>query len=266
MKTSSILIGTLAAVTALAPAARAQQASSGRPTLHVDDAYDNCFFDLHPELTEAQFKEFAGELGSILRSRQLGDARTLGKGRFELSAQYTDARIDDAKGAWNNTMSHPHADHYLGEAIAFPRLSARLGVSDRVDVGAWGTVSQHSNYWIVGADTRIAILRQDRGRPVSVSLRPSLSGLFGPDELTAGSASLDITASRAIGPVSPYLGVTTTASTAHAHAPDVALHDVTATGGAVYGGLSYQWRKLALSAEVEHGTLFSYGLQLGTRF
>ena len=85
------------------------------PVLHVDPQYSSCFFDLHSELTQAEFADFTSELGSILRPRQLGDASTLGKGRFEVGPWFAGTGIDDSKGAWNNTMSHPTADHYLGD-------------------------------------------------------------------------------------------------------------------------------------------------------
>lgn len=53
-------------------------------------------------------------------------------------------------------MSHPSADHYLGDAIVMPRIVARFGVADRVDVGVWGSVNAASNYGAVGFDTTIA--------------------------------------------------------------------------------------------------------------
>jgi hypothetical protein len=57
-------------------------------------------------------------------------------------------------------MSHPTADHYLGDSIAFPRIVGRYGVTDRIDVGAWGGVDVHSNYGIVGVESKIALMQQ----------------------------------------------------------------------------------------------------------
>lgn len=116
--------------------ALAQQSQGGTPPhLHVNDAHRDCFFDLHPELTQAEFQEFTAELGSILRFRQLGDVAPRGRGHFDIGVQFASSRIDDSKGAWNNTMSHPTAHHALGRSIQFPRIVARLGVSNRVDIG-----------------------------------------------------------------------------------------------------------------------------------
>src|SRR5262245_15655267 len=95
------------------------------PVLHVDDRYSECFFDLHPELTQAEFDEFAKEGGVVMHDLQLASAAPIGKGRFEVALDYSRTVIDDSKGAWNNTMSHPQADHWLGDVRAFPRLGAR---------------------------------------------------------------------------------------------------------------------------------------------
>ena len=138
------------------------------PLLHISSAHDSCFFELHSELTPAQFEDFARELGSILRFRPLGETTPLGKGRYDIGLQYTSSSIDDSKGAWNNTMSHPSADHYLGDAIMMPRIVARFGVADHIDIGVWGTVNPESNYGVVGFDTSIALLQESDGYPVFV--------------------------------------------------------------------------------------------------
>jgi hypothetical protein len=267
MKRFSIVIGVLAQAAMLAAPAGAQYSHGGsKPPLHVNPAHDSCFFDLHPELTEGEFAEFADEIGSVARFRQLGDATTLGRGRFDLSVEYTSTSIDDTKGAWNNTMSHPDADHDLGEAIAFPRVVARYGVGDRVDVGAWGTVNPQANYGLVGIDSKIVLLRQGPGRPVSVSIRPSATALVGPSELWAGNASLDLSASRAFGPVSPYVGVATSASVAIETSDDVDLDPATGNDSLAYAGVAYRWRSFLLSAEVETGRLSGFGFRIGRQF
>ncbi len=148
----------------------------------------------HSELTQAEFNTFTAELGSILRFRQLGGVAPLGKGHFDIGMQYASTGINDSKGAWNNTMSHPDADHYLGRSIQFPRLVARVGVSNRVDgVGS--------------------------------------------------SASLGVERSK-----------------------DVDLDHAMTQARLVYGGLSYRWRALVLSAEAENAVLNSYGFRVSTRF
>ncbi len=124
-------------------------------------------------------------------------------------------------------------------------------MSDRVDLGAWGTVNPQSNYGLVGIDSKIVLLRQGPSRPVSVSVRPSISSLVGPSELWAGNMSVDLSVSRAFGPVSPYVGVGATSSLALERSEDVDLDPATGDGSFAYAGVAYRWRALVLSAEVE---------------
>ena len=267
MKPFLTVTGTLALLAALAPAtAYAQNTNTVRPTLHVGTEYRSSYFDLHPELTKEEFKDFAAEAGSILRFRQLGDSTTLGKGKFDLSVQYTSASIDETKGAWNNTMTHTSATSYLGGSIAFPRLVARVGVSDRVDIGAWGGFDPRANYGMAGVDTKVVLLRQDQGRPVSVAIRPSIASLFGPAEVWAATASIDISVSRSMGAFSPYIGLATTGSVAGERSKDVSFKPVTTSASVGYAGVTYDLRGILLSAEVEKGTLVSYGFRIGKRF
>lgn len=246
----------------------AQQPADGTtlPHLHVNDAYRSCFFDLHGELTQAEFQEFTAELGSILRFRQLGDVASLGKGRFEVGVQYSSSSVDGAKGAWNNTMSHPTADHYLGRSIVIPRLVARVGVSDHVDIGAWGGLDPYSNYGAAGVDTKVALMTQGPDRPVSVATRLSMTSLIGPREVWVGNVSVDISVSRAFGPWSPYVGLGASSSLGVELSKDVDLDYAPAGKSLAYAGISYRWRTLVLSGEVEKGQLASYAFRIGKKF
>jgi len=260
-------IGTLGLVATLAPApASAQQSDNAGPATHVSDTHRSPFFDLHPELTKDEFEQVTRELGSVLRFRQLRDTTTVRKGDVDLSVQFANARIDDSKAAWNNTISHPTADQHVSASMSFPRVVARFGVSDRVDVGALGGLAPRANYGLVGVDSRIALLQQGPTRPVSVSVRPSITLLVAPSEVLVGNAGVDLSVSRAIGPVSPYAGVAASTSGAVERSKNVDLDPVSAGASLAYAGLSYRWRPLILSAEVEKGAQVRYAFGIGTRF
>ena len=208
-------------------------------------------FDLRPGLTQLEFADFAKELGSVLRFRQLGDTTPLGKGNVDVGVQF-------------GNMPSEHTA--LGHPLAFPRFVARFGTGERVDVGAWGGFQPDARYGMAGVDTKITLLSQGPARPVSVSIRPSFTSLIGPTEVWAANASIDVTVSRAFGPVSPYAGLATTASLAIERSADVDLNPATADGSLSYAGVSYAWRALSLSAEIEKGTRVSYAFRFGTRF
>lgn len=271
MRTFATAIGTVGLVAILGPAlVSAQQPGNGRPTapLQVNDDRSGVI-DLHPELTQDEFQEFTAQLGSVLRFRQLGDTTTLGKGNVELSVQFASPPIDDAKGAWNHnrqSLSRPAGADPLATRISFPQVVARFGVSDRVDVGTWGALGPNGNYGLVGVDTKIALMRQGPGRPVSVSVRPSITSLVWPSEVWAGTASVDLTVSRTFGRLSPYVGVAGSSSLAVERSENVSLDPATAERSLIYGGLSCRWRALVLSAEVEKAARVSYAFRVGTRF
>lgn len=267
MKPISTVITILGLAAILAPApATAQQSGNDTPALHVNSAYRSNVFDLHSGLTKDEFAEFTAELGSLLRFRQLGDNRTVGRGNVDISVQFGTAPFEKSKGAWDNTMSRPTANHSLGPSMSFPRIIGRFGVSDRVDVGVWGGVNPRANYGLVGGDAKIVLIQEGPTRPVSVSIRPSLTSLVGPSEVWAANASLDVSVSRAFGPISPYVGGATTASLAVERSKDVTLDPATADGSLAYAGVSYRWRAVVVSAEVEKATMVSYAFRVGTRF
>jgi hypothetical protein len=234
MKLFSTVAGALGLLATLVPA-----------RAHAQDP-----FDLRPDLTKAQFRELTRELGSVLRFRQLGDTTPVGRGNVDISALFGNSPVTER----------------LGRAASFPRIVARLGVSDRVDVGAWGGVEHEANYGMAGVDTKIMVLAQGPRRPVSVSIRPSVTSLIGPANILAGNASIDLAVSRTFGAFSPYAGVATSASAAMERSKDLVLDPVAVDESLSYAGISYRWRALVASAEVEKGTRVSYAFRLGSRF
>lgn len=252
MKRSFIsVITSAAALAALADTAAAQTRPD--PAVRIG---------LGPGLTQTEFREFAREFGSVLRPPQLGDATTLGRGRFEVGVDWTSAPIDNTKGAW----SHTTADRALAERAGAPRLAARYGLSDRVDIGASGGWNVGSNWGFASVETRIAALRQGPRMPVSLLIRPTLTSLIGPDNVVVATASLDVSVSRAIGALAPYAGFSSTASAAVERSSDLELGTEGATRSPAYFGVAYRAQNLTLAAEVEPGRRTGYALRIGTRF
>jgi hypothetical protein len=229
MRLFTNLIGALATTAMVVPAtARAQQRGP---------------FDLRPGPTTADLEAFAADVGSTLRFRQIGDTAPIGKGAVDLGVQYGATRINDSTG-----------------------VVARFGVSDRVDIGAFGGLYTGTNYGLAGIDTKIALFRQGMGSPVTVSIRPSLTSLIGWSDVWVGNASFDVSAGRTMGPLSPYVGAATMATTAIERLDGVNLDPATKTDGLVYAGVAYRWRALIVSGEVERASTVSYGFRIGTRF
>lgn len=234
--------------------------------LHVNPAHKECFFDLHPELTQAEFNQFAKEGSVVMHDLQLASAAPIGRGQWEVSLDYSRTVIDETDGAWNNTMSHPTADHWLGNVRAFPRLSARVGVSQRVDVGMSGTFAPWANYGFLGAQSKVTILRQDEAVPVSVAVRPNAMALLGPEELFVLDAGADVSVSHEYKGLAPYVGFAAHTTGAFERSMDVDLDPGTAAYMEAFAGLSYGWKGLRAAAQAQTGPLNVLAMRVGGSF
>lgn len=239
MKPIPMTVGVLMCAAMLVPVpARAQQPDG--------------LFGLHPGLTAKEFALLAADVGSILRFRQLGDTMPAPRGTVDLSVEFAGSPSD-------------RSSRYLGESFSFPRVIARFGLTDRVDVGAWGGYNAGERYGLAGVDTKILIVRQGQS-PVSVAIRPSATSLIGPSEVWVAAASLDVSIGRTIGAFSPYAGVASSGTVAIERSADVDFDPAFAERSLSYAGLSYRWRALVASGEVEKGARVSYAFRVGTRF
>ena len=241
-------------------------AHDGDIDLHVGNAHDECYFDLHPDLTRAQLRTFAAEAGQIARFRQTTSADTLGAGNFDVSLMYSVHFIDDAKGAWNNTMSHPQGDHYLGSPLPIPALALGVGLGHDVDLEAYGTLNPNSNYGLVGVATKIRLLEQSDEMPVSLSVRPSLGALIGPTEVQVYNFSTDVAVSRSFYGLAPFAGVTLGTTAVVERSPDTDIGHQSASQIIGFAGIDYRWRFLSVGAQAEISNIASVSLRASGRF
>lgn len=246
--------------------AHSSSAEPGAPELHVGSAYESCYFDLHSELTAKEFAQFAGEAGTIARFHQVSSAATLGQGNFDLGVSFSMTTVEDADGAWNNTMTHPEDDHYLGDGMPIPRLQLRMGVLENVDVGVWGAADPKSNYGFVGVDVKIGFIQQAEGAPLSVALRPNFTTMLGPSELWLGTGGVDASVSYNFHGLEPYIGLGAMASIAVERSDDVNLESGKDFSPVAFAGLDYTWKVISAGAEVQMSEMPSYALRLSARF
>ena len=191
-----------------------------------------------PVATRDQLQGVADELGPVLRFRQLGDTNTVGKGDAEVAASWSD----------------------------MPAVSARFGVAERADFGGWAAFQRNGQYGVLGVDTKVILAREGTGLPVSIAVRPSITALVGASNLWAASAAVDVSISRAFGPLSPYGGLAASSTAAFARSSRLGLEPETAGQTYAFAGIAYRWRAMILAGEVEDGTSVNYAFRVGTRF
>lgn len=272
-----ILFNSFAVMAGLAAAPSAGQAQHGHGghdhgvTLHVSTRWKECSLQIHPSLTQAAWRQFTQEAGLVAYFRPVADARPMGKGNWEVSAMQWETGIDDTEAAWNDTFVHPDSAHWLfeGSGLKFPGLSARGGVSDRVDVGFYLTKNPNANYGFYGAQVQYNFARAEE-RGVDASVRASFVSLYGPADIELTVFGADLVASRRYAArwasLSPYAGVSSYLSTSHERTDAVALGDETTVGARAMVGVTSEISVARIGVEYSMARVNSLSLRIGFGF
>lgn len=108
-------------------------------TLNVNPDIFTCDIEIAANLTQDEWKVFTKQFGHVLYFSPMASARPLGTKQFDITMELKSTAIDQTSGAWNNTFHHPDSIHWLGDAVVVPAMHARMGVSEKVDVGVYFT-------------------------------------------------------------------------------------------------------------------------------
>ena len=241
-------------------------------TLHVSDRWKQCSIQLDPALTQEAWHQFVEEAGLLIYFRPLIGARPMGRGKWEISVLRWQTAIEDTDPAWNDTFVHPEATHWLseGDGLAFPGLTARVGVSSRLDVGAYFTKNVQANYGVVGAQGQYAFVR-DPASPWGVAARLNVVSLFGPADLNLGVVGVDLLASRRLAAgrwvsVTPYAGVSSFVSAGRETTDAVTLESEVVPGSQAMAGAVVEIAMVRIAAEFNTGRVDTRSIRLGVAF
>jgi hypothetical protein len=268
------LLGAAAAALVLAatPIAGSAQHHDKDVTLHINTKWKECAFQLDPALTQDAWRQFTEEAALVAYLRPLTDARPLGAGRVEVSLLQWATAIDDTDAAWNDTFVHPYEDHWLmeGDRLAFPGVMARVGVSDRMDIGGYVTKNTNSNYGFVGGQIQQNIIN-DQKRGWAGAGRMSFVSLFGPKDVELKVLGLDFLASKTFPvsgwlAVSPYVGVSSYLSYSQERSDVVDLDSEIVPGNQAMIGAVAEVRKARLAVEVNSARVQTLSFKVGVAF
>lgn len=244
-------------------------AQAGGPTLHVNPRWKECSFQLDASLTQAAWRQFTGEAGVVTYFRPLSGAEPMGKGRFEVSVLQWETAIDDSDAAWNDTFVHPDSTHWLfeGNSLAFPGLTARMGVSDRTDVGVYVTKALGANYGFYGAQVQHN-LAQDADKRWSAAGRVSFVSMYGPEDLEFSVYGMDLVASRRFDvfrrvSISPYAVASASLSRSQEKSAVVDLMDENVLGVQGTVGASARISVATIAVEYAASRVNSFSLKVG---
>lgn len=268
MKITSLIAAAGLAIAMIPALAVAQHNHDDHPVLHINPRWKECSFQLNADLSAAEWKQFTREAGLVAYFRPLTDARPMGRGKFEVSLLQWKTGIDDHDGAWNDTFVHPDSAHWLfeGSGLAFPGLTARVGVSERMDVGVYFTRNPNANYGFYGVQVQRSLAPIDARW--ATAARVSFQSLYGPEDLNFSVYGLDVLASRTVAltswaDVSPYAGVSTFLTTSHEKSAVVSLDDERQFGAQAMVGASMSVKGARLAAEYNVSRVNSLSFKVG---
>ena len=260
----------LVALMGLMPAVALAHGSDGHPAdpnLHVNPSLDDCSVQFAPELTQGAFHRFAREFGSVSAFKLSSPPTTLGKWHVALGLEGMNFTVEEKSDAWNDTFFHPDAYHELGADKNIPKLRVRMGVTDRMDVGAYYSENPNANYGWLGLDVKYGLLRQSETTPVSLALRGAYTKTLYVDDMNMHAVTADVAAGRTVWNVlTPYLDLGGDLVRVRERSDVVDLHDETQFVPHAVGGLELRLWHLAIGAEANLGALTSYQVLLTALF
>lgn len=241
--------------------------------LHVNPRWKECSFQLDPSLTQDAWHDFTREAGLVAYFRPLTDAKPMGAWNFEVSVLQWATGIDDTKPAWNDTFVHPDSVHWLTESprLAFPGLTARVGITDKLDVGVYLTKSPGANYGFWGGQLQYNLVN-NLEKKWAASARVSFVSMYGPDDLKLNVYGVDFITSKEFrlfadwASISPYVGVSSYLSASHETTSAVELKNENVFGGQGMIGAVAKLSIARLGVEYNFAKVNTLSFKVGVSF
>lgn len=238
------------------------QSESNDVYWHIDPSVKSCSMVIDPSLTQAQWERFTKQVSAILTFKSLGSAEPLGKMSFRINIDDSYTPIDQHDLAWINTFTHPDENCPLGDAITYPTVRARMGVSDNMDIGASWTTALDANYGMAGGEFKYRFLQESEKLPAA-AVRASVSILTGVPDYDLSVYGIDLMASKRIATLTPYIGLRESLAigTETTSKVDLDRESLIITQG--YGGVSYSIWMLNLAAEYNVSSVNTFAVAIG---
>lgn len=229
---------------------------------HIDPSVQTCSMVIDPALTQSQWRTFTRQAGAMVSCKSLASAEPLGARNFAVSLDYSVSPVDQHDPAWINTFTHPDETCPLGDQIRMPMLRARMGVSNKMDVGAFWTKAPGANYGLVGGELKYA-LRQESPHAPAAAVSASYSLLTGVPDFNFSVYSVGLMASKKVAFLTPYLGARGNVAVGTETTSKVNLSRETQFLPQAYIGTTYDVWKLGLAAEYNVADVSTFAFVIG---
>ncbi len=259
MKSKNFIFAVVALGISFLTSATNGQTSSSDVYWHIDPSVKTCSMVIDPSLTQDQWNRYTRQVGEISSFKSLAPAESTGKGQISFGIDYSITPVNQHDPAWINTFVHPDENCPLGDQIKLPVLRARLGLTDRLEIGAKWTHAPGANYGMIGAEVKYAFLKET-GKMPAAAVRTSFTSLTGVADYNIGVGSIDLLVSKKFAGISPYIGVKESliVGTETTSKVDLYQERLLATQG--FAGVSYSvWRiNLAVEYNVSNVNTLSF--------
>lgn len=156
--------------------------------------------DTLESLNQAQFLDFARNLGAATHYKSVAPSEPLGVLGFDIGLRVSSTDID---GSLFDLASDGDFD---GTEVIVPTLSIHKGLLLGFDIGASVGAVPGTDATVLGAELRYAIVKGGVASP-AVGLRASYSQVQGVDDFSLDNAALELGISKGFLFLTPYAGV-----------------------------------------------------------
>jgi hypothetical protein len=209
-------------------------------------------------LSQAEFRLLAEDVGAALSYHPQTPTEPLGLFGFDIGVAITGSTIKN-KDALDKATSGTVPSY-----LPVPALRGNLGLPFGFDVGLMYSAVPDSNISLQGGELRWAFLKGGIGEP-ALGVRAAATRLAGVEQADLTTKSVDLSASKGFGPITPYVGVGRTWISAEPHVGGLVKEEFTLDK--FFVGAGFKLLVFNLNAEVDRtGVSNAYSLKAGIRF
>lgn len=265
MKTKLINMTAIAFIISAFASTSYAQGNSNDVYWRIDPNVKDCSMVIDPSLTQTQWKTFVQQVGPLASFKSLASAEALGTLNFHVGIDFGRTPVDQRNPAWINTFTHPDADCPLGNAIAYPTIRARMGISDKMDIGAYWITAPEANYGMVGGEVQYQVSKESATFPAT-AVRGSVTFLTGVSDFDLNVYGVDLMASKRIAVFSPYVGLRGGIVTGSLTTSKVNLDNERLFFAQGFGGVSCSIWIFNLAAEYNVSDVNTFAMAVGVKF
>lgn len=225
----------------------------------VPATYAASDIDSIQDLAQDEFVKFSEDMGAALSYQALAPAEPLGITGFDIALEVTATDLD------NPDLFDIATGGNGVDTLVVPKVHVHKGLPANIDIGGFYSAVPNSNIELFGAELRYAFIEGGPATP-AVAVRGTYTKLAGVDQLDLETKGLELTASKGLGPLTPYAGAGMVWVTSD---PDssTGLEKEEFTLGKYYLGANVNFVVMNLAFQVDKtGDATSLGAKVGWRF